>query len=233
MAETAQTERNSTVDPAEIERFSRIAEQWWDPTGKFAPLHRLNPVRIRYIRDHAASHWRRDALSGDPLQGLSLRVERGSFVVVIGGNGSGKSTLLNAVAGVFPLDAGHIRIGSDDVTHWPEHRRAAVLGRVFQNPFSGTAPSMTIAETLALAAKRGLPRGCLALARGQHAAHDDFLDLRWRDARAFDRGADRGGAELARGEVFQIALKTAHGRAGGRDDDDGIVHERAPSVGAG
>ena len=62
----------STVDPAEIERFSRIAEEWWDPTGKFAPLHRLGPVRIGYIRDRAAAHWGREALSGTPLKGLSV-----------------------------------------------------------------------------------------------------------------------------------------------------------------
>jgi len=68
MADSAHT----TVDPAEIERFSRIAEEWWDPAGKFAPLHRLNPVRIGYIRDRVAAHWKRDALSGAPLQGLSL-----------------------------------------------------------------------------------------------------------------------------------------------------------------
>jgi 2-polyprenyl-6-hydroxyphenyl methylase / 3-demethylubiquinone-9 3-methyltransferase len=63
---------HTTVDPAEIERFSRIAGEWWDPTGKFAPLHRLNPLRIGYIRDRAAQHWQRDPLSGAPLQGLSL-----------------------------------------------------------------------------------------------------------------------------------------------------------------
>ena len=68
MADSAHT----TVDPAEIERFSRIAGEWWDPAGKFAPLHRLNPVRIGYIRDRAAAHWKRDALSGVPLHGLSL-----------------------------------------------------------------------------------------------------------------------------------------------------------------
>jgi 2-polyprenyl-6-hydroxyphenyl methylase / 3-demethylubiquinone-9 3-methyltransferase len=68
MAETA----HSTVDEGEIERFSRIAEEWWDPHGKFAPLHRLNPTRLGYIRDHAASHWQRDPLSGSPLDGLSL-----------------------------------------------------------------------------------------------------------------------------------------------------------------
>jgi 2-polyprenyl-6-hydroxyphenyl methylase / 3-demethylubiquinone-9 3-methyltransferase len=69
MAETART---TTVDPAEIERFSRIAEEWWDPKGKFAPLHQLNPVRIGYLRDRAAAHWQRDALSGSPLDGLDL-----------------------------------------------------------------------------------------------------------------------------------------------------------------
>ena len=69
MAETART---TTVDPAEIVRFSRIAEEWWDPKGKFAPLHQLNPVRIGYLRDRAAAHWQRDALSGSPLDGLDL-----------------------------------------------------------------------------------------------------------------------------------------------------------------
>jgi 2-polyprenyl-6-hydroxyphenyl methylase / 3-demethylubiquinone-9 3-methyltransferase len=68
MAETA----HSTVDEGEIERFSRIADEWWDPNGKFAPLHHLNPTRLGYIRDRAAGHWQRDPLSGSPLQGLSL-----------------------------------------------------------------------------------------------------------------------------------------------------------------
>jgi 2-polyprenyl-6-hydroxyphenyl methylase / 3-demethylubiquinone-9 3-methyltransferase len=63
---------DTTVDPAEVERFSRIAEEWWDPTGKFAPLHRLNPVRLGFIRDRAAAHWRRDPLAEAPLRGLSL-----------------------------------------------------------------------------------------------------------------------------------------------------------------
>jgi len=62
----------STVDPAEIERFARIAEEWWDPRGKFAPLHHLNPVRLGFIRDRAAAHWRRDPLSDRPLRSLSL-----------------------------------------------------------------------------------------------------------------------------------------------------------------
>jgi 2-polyprenyl-6-hydroxyphenyl methylase/3-demethylubiquinone-9 3-methyltransferase len=72
MSQTTHTPHNSTVDPAEVERFSRIAEEWWDPTGKFAPLHRLGPVRIGYIRDRAAAHWGREALSGQPLKGLSV-----------------------------------------------------------------------------------------------------------------------------------------------------------------
>ena len=93
------------------------------------------------------------------LRGVSLDVEDGSFVVVIGMNGSGKSTLLNAVAGSFFTDSGRVRIAGHDVTKWPEHRRAKLVGRVFQNPFSGTAPDLSIAENLALAARRGRPRG--------------------------------------------------------------------------
>jgi putative ABC transport system ATP-binding protein len=93
------------------------------------------------------------------LQGVSLTVNKGSFAIVIGMNGSGKTSLLNAVAGTFPLDRGTIRIAGNNVTGWPEHRRATLIGRVFQNPFSGTAPNMSIAENLALAARRGLTRG--------------------------------------------------------------------------
>jgi len=93
------------------------------------------------------------------LRGVDLTLDEGSFVMVIGTNGSGKSTLLNAVAGGFPVDAGSIRLNGIDITAWPEHRRASLIGRVFQNPFSGTAPSMSIAENLVLAARRGRRRG--------------------------------------------------------------------------
>jgi len=92
------------------------------------------------------------------LQSVKLAIDEGSFVVVIGTNGSGKTTLLNAVAGTFLVDSGTIHVASTNMTNWPEYRRASVIGRVFQNPFSGTAPSMTIAENLALATKRGQPR---------------------------------------------------------------------------
>ena len=93
------------------------------------------------------------------LHGLSLTLADGDFVTVIGGNGAGKSTLLNAVAGTFPVDAGSISIGGDDVTHLPEYRRARFVGRVFQDPMLGTAPTMQIVENLALAARRGQSRG--------------------------------------------------------------------------
>jgi putative ABC transport system ATP-binding protein len=102
-----------------------------------------------------------------PLRGIDLVIADGDFVVVLGGNGSGKSTLLNALAGVFRLDEGSIEIDGTDVTSWPEHKRARLVGRVFQNPFSGTAPFMSIAENFAMAARRGRVRGLgWALSRG-------------------------------------------------------------------
>ena len=108
------------------------------------------------------------------LQGIDLTIEEGSFVIVIGTNGSGKTTLLNAVAGTFVVDRGTIQLAGGDVTGWPEHRRASLIGRVFQNPFSGTAPNLTIAENLALASRRGLRRGLgWAVGPGRRA---DFRD---------------------------------------------------------
>src|SRR2546423_7561313 len=92
------------------------------------------------------------------MQGVDLTLEDGSFAIIIGTNGSGKSTTLNAVAGSFFVDSGQIRIAGTDVTRWPEHRRAILIGRVFQNPFSGTAPNLSIAENFALAARRGFSR---------------------------------------------------------------------------
>ena len=93
------------------------------------------------------------------LNDLSLTLADGDFVTVIGGNGAGKSTMLNAIAGVFPVDSGSILIDGQDVTKLPEHKRAALLGRVFQDPMMGTAPTMMIEENLALAARRGQRRG--------------------------------------------------------------------------
>lgn len=93
------------------------------------------------------------------LDNLCLRLEDGDFVTVIGGNGAGKSTMLNAIAGTFKIDSGSIILDGKDITNLPEHKRAAFLGRVFQDPQMGTAPSMMIEENLALAARRGQKRG--------------------------------------------------------------------------
>ena len=93
------------------------------------------------------------------LDNLSLTLHEGDFVTVIGGNGAGKSTMLNAIAGTFSVDSGSILIDGKDVTRLPELKRAALLGRVFQDPMMGTAPTMQIQENLALAARCGKHRG--------------------------------------------------------------------------
>jgi putative ABC transport system ATP-binding protein len=88
------------------------------------------------------------------LDGVDLELGRGTFTVVLGTNGSGKSSLLNAVAGSLTPTHGLIQLDGRDVTHWPEARRARLVSRVFQNPFTGTAADLTVAENLALAAGR-------------------------------------------------------------------------------
>jgi putative ABC transport system ATP-binding protein len=93
------------------------------------------------------------------LGGIDLDVESGDFVTLIGSNGAGKSTLLSAISGGFPLDFGTIELAGDDVTDWPEHRRAQHIGRVFQDPLLGTCGSMTIEQNMALALRRGKRRG--------------------------------------------------------------------------
>ena len=93
------------------------------------------------------------------LDKLSLHLTPGEFVTVIGGNGAGKSTMLNAVAGTWPVDEGRITIDGVDVTALPDFRRAPYIGRVFQDPMLGTAPDMWLEENLALALRRGKPRG--------------------------------------------------------------------------
>lgn len=97
------------------------------------------------------------------LRDVDVTLDAGMFVIIVGTNGSGKTTLLNAVAGTFLVDRGTIALAGHEITRWPEHRRARFIGRVFQSPFSGTAPNMSIAENLALAARRGQPR---SLGRG-------------------------------------------------------------------
>jgi putative tryptophan/tyrosine transport system ATP-binding protein len=102
------------------------------------------------------------------LDAVSLALAPGSFTVVIGSNGAGKSTLLNALAGSVALDAGRIEIGEDEVTRWPEHRRARLVSRVLQDPMLGTLPSLTVEENLALADLRSQRAGTgLALTRAR------------------------------------------------------------------
>lgn len=109
------------------------------------------------------------------LNGLDLVLNEGDFVTVIGGNGAGKSTMLNMVAGVYPVDCGNIIIDGVDVTKLPEHKRAKYIGRVFQDPMTGTAASMQIAENLALAARRGQRRG---LGSGiKHREKEEYREL--------------------------------------------------------
>lgn len=93
------------------------------------------------------------------LSGLSLHLNDGDFVTVIGSNGAGKSTLLNAIAGTWPLDSGKIILDGIDITGLPEYKRAKYIGRVFQDPMMSTAPNMQLEENLALALRRGKKRG--------------------------------------------------------------------------
>ena len=93
------------------------------------------------------------------LDGVNLNLNPGDFVTIIGGNGAGKSTTLNAIAGAWYVDAGQIIVDGTDITRLPEHKRAAYLGRVFQDPMTGTASTMSIEENMAIAARRGERRG--------------------------------------------------------------------------
>ena len=93
------------------------------------------------------------------IKDLSLTLKDGDFVTVIGGNGAGKSTMLNAIAGVYPVDSGFIKIDGEDVSRLPDFKRAKLIGRVFQDPMKGTAADMEIEENLALALRRGNFRG--------------------------------------------------------------------------
>ena len=89
------------------------------------------------------------------LDHIDLELERGTFTVVLGTNGSGKSSLLNAIAGSLALAGGRVYLDGQEVTRWTEQRRARLISRVFQNPFTGTASDLTVAENLVLAARRG------------------------------------------------------------------------------
>ena len=135
------------------------------------------------------------------LNGLNLKLNEGDFVTVIGGNGAGKSTMLNAVAGVWPVDCGKIIIDGVDVTRLGEHQRAAYIGRVFQDPMTGTAATMQIEENLALAARRGKRRtlriGITKAEREQYCELLKTLDLGLEDRLTARVGLLSGGQRQA------------------------------------
>ena len=112
------------------------------------------------------------------LTGLNLHLKEGDFCTVIGGNGAGKSTMLNAVAGVFEVDEGTITIDGEDVTKLPEHKRAKFIGRVFQDPMTGTAATMQIEENLALAKRRGQKRGLkVGITKAEREEYRELLKI--------------------------------------------------------
>ena len=135
------------------------------------------------------------------LRGVSLTLRDGDFCTVIGGNGAGKSTMLNAVAGTWTVDGGSIQIGGVDVTRLPEYKRAPYIGRVFQDPMLGTAPTMQILENLALAARRGQRRGLrwgvTKAERAQYQAMLKGLDLGLEDRLTSKVGLLSGGQRQA------------------------------------
>ena len=135
------------------------------------------------------------------LNGLSLHLEEGDFCTVIGGNGAGKSTMLNAVAGVFQVDQGSIVIDGVDVTKLPEHKRAKYIGRVFQDPMTGTAATMQIEENLALAKRRGQKRslrpGITKAEREEYKELLTILDLGLEDRLTSKVGLLSGGQRQA------------------------------------
>jgi putative ABC transport system ATP-binding protein len=130
------------------------------------------------------------------LNGVELHLDEGDFATVIGGNGAGKSTVLNAIAGVWPIDSGRILIDGQDVTGLPEHKRAAVLGRVFQDPMTGTTATMEIQENLALAARRG-SWGITKKERAQYRELLATLDLGLEDRMTSKVGLLSGGQRQA------------------------------------
>ena len=135
------------------------------------------------------------------LNGINLHLDEGDFVTVIGGNGAGKSTMLNMIAGVYPVDCGNIIVDGVDVTRLPEYKRAKYLGRVFQDPMTGTAADMQIEENLALAARRGKRRtlraGITAKERKEYKELLKILDLGLEDRLTAKVGLLSGGQRQA------------------------------------
>jgi putative tryptophan/tyrosine transport system ATP-binding protein len=157
----------------------------------------------------------------EAVRKTSLTLAKGDFMTIIGSNGAGKSTLLNLIAGTVPLTTGKVLIGGDDVTSVPAYKRARRIGRIVQNPLAGTAPSMTVAENLALAQKRGrralrpaLTRRARRELRDRLAGLAIGLDQRLDCAVALLSGGERQAltvamATLARPEILLLDEHTA------------------------
>ena len=135
------------------------------------------------------------------LNGVNLELKDGDFVTVIGGNGAGKSTMLNMIAGVYPIDKGKIILNGENISQWPEHKRAKFLGRVFQDPMTGTAATMEIQENLAMAARRGKRRtlgwGITGKEKDEYREMLKILDLGLEDRLTSKVGLLSGGQRQA------------------------------------
>ena len=174
------------------------------------------------------------------LNDLNLTLNDGDFVTVIGGNGAGKSTMLNAIAGSFQIDSGKIVIDGTDVTGLPEHKRAALLGRVFQDPMMGTAPTMQIEENLALAARRGQHRGLKwGITKAERAEYRKCLhalDLGLDLHQHIVEGAGKVGQLVAafdsRAHAQVARLRRLHQPRDAKDGLQKLPHQRHRDVGA-
>ena len=153
------------------------------------------------------------------LSGLSLTVEDGDFITIVGSNGAGKSTLFHAIAGVFYVDGGSIVLDGEDITYKPEYRRSREMGRLFQDPMRGTAPHMTIEENLALAYLRTAKhqnaffsrtsKADRAFFRDQLARLDMGLEDRMRQPVGLLSGGQRQRVGIAMAMTFQPKLLLA------------------------
>ncbi len=145
------------------------------------------------------------------LDDISLHIDEGDFVTVIGSNGAGKSTLLNGIAGGFFVDSGRISIAGHDVTGWPEHKRARLISRVFQDPLLGTCPSATLEQNMALAGlrgkRRGLSRGVKGKDRGRFRTALEQLGLGLEDRLLDKVGLLSGGQRQALTMLMATMIK--------------------------
>ncbi len=141
------------------------------------------------------------------LSDISLRVEAGEFITVIGSNGAGKSTLFNVISGASEPDRGRIQLDGEDITYWPEHRRSHYIGRVFQDPRLGTCPGLTIRENLSLAAIHGRNAGFRRAVKKAEAAW--FFQQLERQHLGLEHRLDADVALLSGGQRQAITLVMA------------------------